>query len=123
MDTEYVDVAASLPDSGTQIIAFPAVVDSGNTVRIAARLFAACRPNAGVVIADLSQTEFLDTFGMRCLLVAADQALVCGAELRIVTRSPAVLRVLELAGLEGKLRVYSTIDDAVSDDTGTLRDA
>lgn len=114
MDSEDIRANDSRSSAAFQIIDFPAAVDSSNGVRVGSRLFAACRPSAGVVVADLSHTELLDTFGMRCLLVAADQASVCGAELRIVITSPAVLRVLELAEVERRLRIYPSLDDALT---------
>jgi anti-anti-sigma regulatory factor len=95
------------------IVTFPVEADISNAARMGAELFGACRPGAPVVIADLSLTEFCDSSCVRYLLVAHDQAKLCGGELRVVA-SAAVLRVLQAAEVEGLLRVHPTMGHALT---------
>lgn len=70
-----------------------------------------------VAVVDLSGVTFLSSAGLE-LLMQLDQAAVAGNyELRVVTGGGrAVLRPLQLTGLDQHLRLYATVTDAL---TGT----
>jgi anti-anti-sigma factor len=102
---------------------FPTEVDASNSIRLGTELFAVCRPDVSVVIADLSSTEFCDSSAVRFLIAAHDQARACGVELRVVARSAAVLRLLELTGAELVLDVYPDLPDALLDAPRTTNPA
>jgi anti-anti-sigma factor len=57
-------------------------------------------PGARVVLR-LADVTFLDSMGLRVLAKAGDRAKESGAELTLAECSDAVLRVLDLAGLDG----------------------
>ena len=97
-----------------EVVAFPGQLDITNSIRVGAELFAACRPGVRVVIADLSRTEFLDSSGVRYLIVASDQADACGVDLRVVARSGTVLRMLGITEADQRLRVFATMADALA---------
>lgn len=64
-----------------------------------------------VVVADLTQTEFCDTSGMRELAAAYQRAASCGVALRIVL-PPNIRRKFELTGLAQVLPVYESLNSA-----------
>jgi anti-anti-sigma regulatory factor len=66
------------------------------------------------VIADMTRTAFCDSSGIRQLLVANDKAAEVGAELRFVIESCAVLRVLQVMGVDGVLKIFPSLDDALT---------
>jgi anti-sigma B factor antagonist len=88
-----------------QIVTLPREVDISNAPRIGRELLGAFGPRATVVIADMSLTEFCDSSGIRQLLIANDAAMAWGGELRVVVRSPAVLRVMEQLGVDRVLHI------------------
>lgn len=88
------------PLAGPEIVTLPREVDISNGPRIGRELLAAFGPHTTVVIADMSLTEFCDSSGIRQLLIANDAAQARGAELRVVVRSRAVLRVMQITGVD-----------------------
>jgi len=81
---------------------------------VAGELFAAIKPGVRVVIVDMLLTTFCDSSGLRAIAQAHDRAQAQGAELRLVTASPGVLRVLAVTGLDAVVPVYSQLDDALA---------
>ena len=77
-------------------------------------LQAACGPGVAVVIADMTGTAFLDSSGVRCLLLANEHAAKASVELRLVTESAAVLRVLSITGVDRLLEIYPTLQAALT---------
>jgi anti-sigma B factor antagonist len=65
------------------------------------------RPGAQIVL-DLSGLTFMDSTGIRLILQAGEHARRHGAQLLIVRPSDAVMRVLELVGLDEQLEI---VDD------------
>ena len=106
------DTAARL--AAPAIVTLPAEVDLGNAGEAGARLRAALRPGAAVVIADLSATTFADSSAVRVLLTALGAADATAAELRLVIPAPAVLRILQVLGFDGMFRIYPSLDAALA---------
>ncbi len=65
-----------------------------------------------VVVLDLKKVEFCDSAGLRVLLDAELRTKVGGGELRLAAPSPALVRLFELTGVDGFVRVFATIDEA-----------
>jgi anti-sigma B factor antagonist len=59
------------------------------------------------VVLDLAEITFLDSSGIRALLVARKQALASGTRLSLRRPSPAVQRVLELTAVVGAFEIAS----------------
>lgn len=97
-----------------EIVTLPGEVDINNAPRLGRELLGAFGPRITVVIADMSVTEFCDSSGIRHLLIANDAARDWGGELRVVARSPAVLRVMQTLGVDRMLHIYSTLAEALS---------
>jgi len=98
----------------TAVAVLPAEIDVSNAERVAGELFAAIKPGVRVVIVDMTLTTFCDSSGLRAIAQAHDRAQAQGAELRLVTGSPRVLRVLAVTGLDTVVPVYSRLDDALA---------
>jgi anti-anti-sigma factor len=97
-----------------EIVSFPAEIDLTNAAPFGDQLLAAIRPGIAVVIADMSLTRFADSSAVRALLTAHDKAAAGNAELRIVIPSPQVLRALEVLGVTRLLRIYPSLDAALT---------
>jgi anti-sigma B factor antagonist len=97
-----------------EIVALPREVDASDAPRIGRDLVCAFGKRATAVIADMSLTEFCDSAGARSLLGASDAAKAWGGELRVVVRSPGVLRVMEIMGVDQALDIYSSLGEALA---------
>jgi anti-sigma B factor antagonist len=100
-----------------EIVTLPAEIDIRNAGRAGRELCAAFRTGARVVIADMTRTGFADSSAMRALLEAHDTAIASRAELRLVIPPGTVLRALQVTGLDQQLRIYPSLDAALSDRT------
>jgi anti-sigma B factor antagonist len=97
------------------VIMLPAEIDATNSGLVEAELTAACVPGAGVIVVDLSGTDFCDSSALRALVMVDQHAASLGIEFRLVVSTPPVLRVLELTGLRNILRLYPSVEAAISD--------
>jgi anti-anti-sigma factor len=114
MDKEL-GATAVTPLAAWPIVTLPAEIDITNARHVEDELRASVAPGVAVVIADMTQTEFCDSSGIRCLVRANDVAAAAGAELRIATHSDAVLRILDLVGVDQLLNVFPSLKAALTD--------
>jgi anti-sigma B factor antagonist len=68
-----------------------------------------------LIVLDGTEMTFLDSSGLRVLLMAGSAATACGATLRLVMPQPAVQRVLDLAGVIGHLHIRADVPAALVD--------
>ena len=97
-----------------EIVALPPEIDITNADRVGDELRAAFRPGVAVVIADMTRTTFCDSAAARNLLLANDKAAERQAELRLAIPSAAVLRTLAILGLDRVLRIYPSLESALT---------
>jgi anti-sigma B factor antagonist len=95
------------------IVPMPEEIDVSNCAQVASKLDLALIRGVTKVIADFSGTRFLDSSGVRELVRARSLAVDMNVELSAVVISPAVLRVLELAGLDKLIPVYPSLRAAL----------
>jgi len=93
------------------VVTLPEEIDMSNHRQAGEQLTAALRGNP-VVIADLSQTIFCDSAGIRVLCRAHQEAISRGTELRFIIAQPGVLRVLQISGADQILPIYPTLQSA-----------
>ena len=97
----------------TEVVFLPRAIDMISADGVRAKLAAGIHAGAAVVLVDLSGTISCDGEGACCLAQAHHDAMAEGVELRLVAPSPAVLRMLALLGLEGRVSVYASLDEAL----------
>ena len=97
-----------------EIITLPDEIDVTNAQSVGDELQAAFGSGAAVVIADMSGTTYLDSSGVRYLLLAHEHAAQAGAQLRLVTESAAVLRILQITGVDRLLKIYPNLQAALT---------
>jgi len=95
------------------IVVMPAEIDSTNADRVGEELAAALTPGVWAVVADMTATTFCDPPAVAMLVSVHLRATANNAELRLVTRSGAVLRALAIAMVDYSLPVYPTIAAAL----------
>ena len=82
--------------------------------RVRDELRAALAPGVPIVVADMSRTVLCDSAFCRYLLIVHHLAVASRAELRIVTDSPGVLRVLKATGADRILTIYPALRAALT---------
>jgi anti-sigma B factor antagonist len=106
--------AATRPLVVPEIVTLPDEIDIVNAQSVGDELRAAFGQGVQAVIADMTRTQFCDSSGIRCLLLAKDRAAEFGAEFRLVVQSPVVLRALQLLGVDRLFAVYPSLNVALS---------
>jgi anti-sigma B factor antagonist len=99
---------------GVPVIAAPSELDVTNGGLLRAALMQATACGYATIVVDMSRTEFCDSAGLSVLVRAHKRALAEGGDLRLVARSPAVLRILSLTGLDQAMRLFPGVGDAVA---------
>ena len=94
-------------------IRMPAEVDVANAREAREALLAAIGEGWAIVVADLGDTSFCDCAGVAALMSACLYAAEAGAQLRVVARTRAVLRTLELTGITQVMPVYPDLAAAL----------
>jgi len=101
------------------LVRLPARLDESNAAEISAGLAAAAEGRPQVLIADMSRTKSCDWAGARALASAFSRATTGGTELRLVTASAAVRRVISLNGLDRLMRIFEDVTSASVVPTGS----
>jgi anti-sigma B factor antagonist len=101
--------------SGAVIVLLPAEIDMTNAEHVATRLRDAIASGAHTVVADLTETTFCDSAGIRGLSLAHQRAAESGSRLNLaVTADSPVGRVLDLMDLTSVLHVYPSVRAAAA---------
>jgi anti-sigma B factor antagonist len=82
------------------VVALEGEMDMANADALGRALTAVVEARPSKVTVDLADLSFLDSSGIRCLVIAAQQASAVGSELVVRQPSRAVLRVLQLTGTD-----------------------
>jgi anti-sigma B factor antagonist len=72
------------------------------------------------IVVDLSAVTFCDSIGLSALAVTHNACLAAGGYLCVANPSPALLRILTVAGLRGRLPIYASVEAACADDPAGL---
>ena len=79
-------------------------------------MVAATHSAAGIVVVDMSGTEYVDSTGLNVLVRAQKKADPADVQLRLVVQGNAVQRMLTVTGVAGLFRVYANLDEATRPD-------
>jgi anti-sigma B factor antagonist len=90
----------------------PDEIDATNDGHIQDRLTRAQSDGAAVLVADGSGISFCGNCGVTALLAVHHRATAAGTQLRVVA-SPALRRIMELAGADDVLDTYPTLAAAL----------
>lgn len=111
---KHADPAPATPLAIPEIVRLPVEIDAGNADQVRGELSAAARPGVAAVVGDMTATRFCDSAGVRALLLAQDAAVRAGGQLRLVTTSAPVLRVLSVLGVDRLFQIYPTLAAALA---------
>jgi anti-anti-sigma factor len=106
-------VDASLPPApGSSLVRLPAEIDLTSAPELRDEMLAALNRDGAHLVVDAQDVTFMDSSGINALVRARERALALGGSLHVVTRHPAVLRVLQITGLEERLGVVGSLEAA-----------
>lgn len=98
---------------GRLVIAVSGEVDLATKPVFDAGLAAALDPEVELTVLDLSGVSFLSSSGLQVLTDFQDRADATGCEVRVVCAGRPVRRPIEVVGLDRRLRLYSSVEDAL----------
>ena len=96
------------------VVTLPPEVDVSNSQQISQELASLVDQGAVMLIVDMTASTFCDTSGARELIAARKHAQAGGAEIRLVVKAHAVLRVFEIIGLGDLFDIFPDLAAALS---------
>jgi anti-sigma B factor antagonist len=100
---------------GVPVAAAPDRLDASTSRRLWSALTQLAERGHATLVVDLSRTQFCDSAGLRVLIGAHERACAEGGELRLVTASRMMLKMLSLAGIPRRPRPFPNLDQAVAE--------
>ncbi len=97
-------------DAGAHTLWLKGELDLVSAGLLETRIAELCTDGASRIVLELSALEFMDSTGLRSLLVSEELCSVNSCQLLLGQLSPQVARLLELSGLEGRLPRVSRTD-------------
>jgi anti-anti-sigma factor len=94
----------SRADGGRHTIALAGELDLSTVAELEARMAEVSSNGGGELVLDLDELSFMDSTGLRALLIARERCDQDGCELFLTRPQPAVRRLLELTGVLSQLR-------------------
>jgi anti-anti-sigma factor len=105
----------------TAVVAASGEIDLTNADGLRDVLLSALDAGARGLVVDMTATTFLDSAGVTALVRTSRRSSATDTTLRLAVTAPAVLRVLDLVGLDQLIGVYPSVSEAVAslpDQTG-----
>ncbi|MBN1310794.1 MAG: STAS domain-containing protein [Anaerolineae bacterium] len=90
-------------------------LDAPGAMAIEEQFQAMLRGRKDRVIIDLAGMDYMSSYGLRMLLMAAKSLHEAGGGLFLSGPNPYVMEVIRLAGYDTMFPVYDTVEDAIAD--------
>jgi anti-anti-sigma factor len=97
----------------TAVVTAAGEIDLTNAEWLRDALLSALNAGASGLVVDLTATTFIDSAGVTALVRASRRASASDAVLRLAVTAPAVLRVLNLVGIDQLISVYPSVAAAL----------
>ena len=97
---------------GVPVVTAPDEIDMSNSPALRSALQEAAAHGHGTVVLDMTGTQFCDSSGLHALLAAHRSAQAEGGELLLASSAMAVLRVLQLTGIDRAVPSFTSLDKA-----------
>jgi anti-sigma B factor antagonist len=99
---------------GVPVVTAPEEVDIANAGLLQQALAEAARAGQVLVVVDMTRTRFCDSTGLNALVAADRRARAEGGEVRLVITGEAVVRVVELTGVDRVIPIYASLEEALT---------
>ncbi|MEW6155060.1 MAG: STAS domain-containing protein [Actinomycetota bacterium] len=93
------------PNQGSPVVRVTGELDVATAPRLQQELQALSGSAPALVTLDLAETEFIDSTGLRAIVVAVKDLRASGGDLVVRSPSPSTARLLEISGLSAVVRV------------------
>ena len=100
------------PDDQIQILSVRGELDLATADGLYRRGFAAIGRHAGLLLLDLADLSFCDASGLSAFVRIANEAEAAGCRYGLVAPQPLVVKMLRITGLNARLPVFVTMEDA-----------
>ncbi len=104
-----VDMVGCVP-----VVTVPEEVDVTNAPGLRAALLQAAADGSATLVVDMTGTRFCDSAGLRVLADAHKRAVAAGGAVVLAVPATAVLRVLEITGIDQVIPSFASLDEAVA---------
>ena len=105
--------------AGIEIVRMPAELDLTTSEGVTALGYAAIARLARLVLLDLTGLSFCDARGLSAFVKIANQAEAAGCGFGLIAPRPQVAKILRISGLDSRIPVFATTDDALALPTAT----
>lgn len=95
--------------SKVAVVTLPVEIDIANADQVRDDLLSILNRGAATLIVDMGGTTFCDSAGVNALVRAHKRATANGSEMRLVVSAPAVLRVLDITGVDHLMDIYPSV--------------
>ena len=99
-------------ERGCAIVTAAGEIDISTVTRLRERLFAMAASGRPLVV-DLDKISFIDSVGLAVLVGTANRAATHGGSLYVVCARPKIRELFRLAGLDCRIPLASTLDEAL----------
>ncbi len=99
---------------GVPVVTVPEEVDITNAPGLRAALLEAAADGSPALVVDMTRTRFCDSAGLRVLVDAHKRAVAEGGAVVLALPRAAVLRVLEITGIDQTIPSFASLDEAVA---------
>ena len=98
----------------TVVVTVAGEIDLTNAESLRDALLSALNAGALGLVVDMVAATFIDSAGVTALVRASRRAAATQATLRLAATAPAVLRVLNLVGIDQLIEVHPSVTEAVA---------
>jgi anti-sigma B factor antagonist len=99
-------------EQGCAIVSAAGEIDISTVLPLRERLFEMAVGGAPLVV-NLEQVSFIDSVGLAVLVGAANRAAGHGNSLRVACAVPKICQLVRLTGLDRRIRLAATLDEAL----------
>jgi anti-sigma B factor antagonist len=100
--------------NGVPVVTAPEEIDITNADRLRAALLQAACCGGGTFVVDMSRTRFCDSAGLHALVDAHRRAHDEGGQVLLAVSGPAVLRILDITGVDRVLPHFPGVAEALA---------
>ena len=112
--TQNQEPATAGHGTGVEILGLPPEMDLVTADGLAERGHAAIAGHARLLLLDLTGLSFCDARGLGALVRIANHADATGCRYALIAPSRPVARLLRITGLNARMPVFATVDDALA---------
>jgi anti-anti-sigma factor len=117
-DTPVFDIASERDSDGVFIVRVRGELDISHEEELRAELDRGVAENNGGIVVDLTDCDFIDSSGVRALLLVREaQQADAGAKpaLTVASGSTQIVRILSVMGVDEAIPVRPTVDEAIAE--------